>query len=225
MGTITQILTGIGGSQKKAHDILTQWVGDKAVVQVELEGSAARFRSRLLMSEDSIILAKPAELNAKGLAAGVMLRVKGPDDATRELRLEVSAPHVNMSSGNAVIVCRLNNAAVVRTKRKSRRYDVSNRNGVRLVIPQRGREFQLSDISDAGCSVATSRMEAETYFPLGDTLHNVRILAGTKTSIEIAALVPRAHKARSVGFAFTLKEDPQSKNNLSRIIQVLETPA
>jgi hypothetical protein len=83
----------------------------------------------------------------------------------------------------------------------------------------------LFEISDAGCSVTTSRMEAETYFPLGDTLHNVRIQAGSKTTIEIAALTTRTHKGRAVGFAFTLKEDPSSKNNLSRIIQVLETPA
>jgi hypothetical protein len=190
-----------------------------------VEGSPGQFKAKLMMSEDSVIIGKPNELKAKGLVAGAMLRVKMPSDLSQELRLEVTAPHVNMSSGNAVIVCRLNSAKLVRTKRKSRRFDVSNRAGVKLIIPQRGREFQLFEISDTGCSVTTSRMEAETYFPVGDTLRNVRIQAGSKTTIEIAELVPRAHRPRSVGFAFRLGADDLSRMNLERIIKVLDTPA
>lgn len=223
MGTITQLL-GIGGSQKQTQDVLAELAAERAIVRVEVEGSAARFKTRVFMNEDSVVLGKPAELNAPGLVLGAVLRVSLPDDPERHLRLEVSAPHVNMSSGNAVIMCRLPTAKLVRIKRKSERYDVSNRGGVKLVIPQRGREFQLFDISDTGCSVMTSRMEADTYFPVGDTLKNVRIQAGSKTAIEIAELTPRTHRARAVGFAFRVKEDPQSRNNLERIIQVLEAP-
>ena len=223
MGTITQLL-GIGGSPKQTQDVLTDLAAERTVVRVELEGSAVRFKTRVFLNEDSVVLSKPGALNAPTLVAGALLRLALPDDRARQLRLEVAAPHVNMSSGNAVILCRLPSAKLVRVKRKSERYDLSNRGGVKLVIPQRGREFQLCDISDAGCSVVTSRMEADTYFPVGDTLKNVRIQAGSKTAIEIAELTPRAHRARSVGFAFRLKEDPQSRNNLQRIIQVLEAP-
>lgn len=224
MGTILNLLSGMTGAHKRAQEALSQMASEKAVVYAELEGSAIRFKTRIFLTDDSVVLAKPDGFQAKGLAAGAALRLRLPGDESRQVRLEIAAPHVNMAGGREAIVCRLPSARTVRAQRKSQRYNLGERSGVRLVIPQRGREFPLADISAAGCSVTATRMEAETYFPIGDTLRNVRILAGSKTMVEIAELMPRDHRGRAVGFAFRVKEDPVSQNNLQRIIRALEAP-
>jgi hypothetical protein len=224
MGAIADLFSSVAGAHKRAHEALSRLATEKAVTLAELEGSAVRFKTRVFLTDDSVVLAKPDGFQAKGLAVGAGLRLRLPGDESHQVRLEVAAPHVNMANGKEAIVCRLPNARAVRAQRRSQRYDLGERSGVRLVIPQRGREFPLADISAAGCSVTATRMEAETYFPIGDTLRNVRILAGSKTAVEIAELMPRDHRGRAVGFAFRVKEDPASRANLERIIRVLEAP-
>jgi hypothetical protein len=221
MAIWSEILRGFGGSAKELLDQLSRLESERAVIRVEIEGSSVHFNSRLSMKKDTVVIAKPIGLR-DGLEAGGFVRFKMPDDPSREVRLEVVTPHFNLSSGNAVFLCRLPTQGAAPAKRKADRYNVSHFANVVLVINTRAREFRVVDVSLTGCKVLTTPLEAQTYFPLNREMAQVHIQVGSKAKVELSTVVARSHLGASVGCEFSVKGDGPSQVYLSHLIKSLE---
>jgi hypothetical protein len=221
MAIWSDILRGFGGSAKDLLEELARLEKERAVIRVEIEGSAVHFNSRLSLKKDTVVVAKPTGLR-DGLSAGGFVRFKLPDAPEREVRLEILTPHFNLASGNAVFLCRLPAAGPAAAKRKTERYNVTHFANVQLVIGNRGREFRVVDVSLTGCKVLTTPAEAQTYFPLNREVAQVHIQVGSKAKVELEAVIARSHLGASVGCEFTVRGDGPSQVYLSHLIKSLE---
>lgn len=224
MPTWSEMLQAFGGSAKRLLETLRTIDVERTVVTVQVEGTQVRFPSRLLLKDDKVVFAKPETLG-DGLRPGSVVRFKLPEDPRREVRLEVYAPHVNLASGSAVFLCRVPASGPSPAKREADRYGTAHLGNLLLVIPNRAREFRVMDISAGGCRVLTSSLEAETYFPLGRALTGVRIQAGKRASIELEAVIPRAHQNASVGCEFRVTPEGVSQAYFSQLMRSLDRAA
>jgi len=215
------ILRGFGGSAKELLDELGRLEASRSVIRVEIEGNSVHFNSRLSVKKDTVVIAKPMGLR-EGLESGGYVRFRLPESPDREVRLEVLTPHFNLSSGNAVFLCRLPSQGPAHAKRKADRYNVSHFANVQLVITGRGREFRVVDVSLTGCKVLTTPLEAQSYFPLNRELGQVHIQVGSKAKVELVAVIARSHLGASVGCEFSVKGDGPSQVYLSHLIKSLE---
>lgn len=221
MAIWSDILRGFGGSAKELLEELGRLERGRAVIRVEIEGSATHFNSRLSLKKDTVVIAKPLGLR-EGLTAGSFIRFKLPDSPDKEVRLEVLTPHFNLASGNAVFLCRLPAGGSAPAKRKTERYNVTHFANVQLVITTRARNFRVVDVSLTGCKVLTTPLEAQTYFPLNRELNAVHIQVGSKAKVELVAVVARTHQGAAVGCEFTVRQEGPSQVYLSHLIKSLE---
>jgi hypothetical protein len=201
--------------------VLRQLDNDRTTLSVQIEGAPVRFKTRLLLKDDQVVFSKPDGIR-ESLRAGKHVRFRIPDDPTREIRLQVFAPQINLASGSAVFVCKLPSADSAPAKRGADRHGVAHLTNVALVMPKRDREFRLTDISLTGCRIAISQGEAKTIFPLGRPLGDVHIQVGAKAKVELASIVPRSHHPGAVGCAFTVKGEGHSQIYLKRMIETLD---
>jgi len=209
-----------GGSSKRAMDVLVQLQTDKTTLAMEIEGTPQRFRSRLLLKDDQVVLAKPTGTELT-LSVGSIVRFRIPEDPDHDLRLEVFAPHVNLASGNAVFLCRIPSGGPATARRHTLRHGLAHLSNVLLVMPSRTREFRLTDISYRGCRIVVSASEAQSYFPVGRELSNMHVQIGAKAQVELAAITPRAHGKNFVGCEFNVKDEGTSQVYLGRLIEKL----
>lgn len=217
---LTEFL-GFGGSAKRALEVLEELAGAKTTVAVQIEGTQQRFRSRLLLKDGQVVFAKPESLQ-QGLHAGKYVRFRIPDDPSKEVRLEVLAPQVNLASGASVFLCKAPTTAPTPAKRQSDRHGLAHLSNVVLVLPQSQREFRLTDISLTGCRVLTTPPEAREFLPIGRDLPGASIQIGSKAKVDLVTLTPRAHRRNSVGAEFTVRSEGTSQVYLERLIQTLE---
>lgn len=217
-------LLGFGGSPKRAMEALERLAGERATLSVQIEGYQTRFKSRLLLKDNQVVFAKPASAQ-DGIRVGKFVRFRLPDDPSKEMRLEIAVPQVNLASGSSVFVCKLPEAGLTNSKRQSDRLGLAHLNNVTLVMPEHSREFRLTDISAGGCRVMTTPPEAKTFLPVGRELSNVFIQVGSKAKVELVSFVPRAHRRNSVGCEFTVKSEGTSPVYLQRLIETLERGA
>ena len=217
----TSLLQGLTGGSNRVLEALQRVDGDRATVWVQLEGGAARFRSRLLLKDNQVVLSKPDNLRVP-LAAGKFVRFRLPDDPGLELRMEIFAPQVNLAAGNSVFLCRLPTEGPAKAKRQSDRHGVGHVTNIRLMMPRKEREFRLSDISLTGCRVVATSSEAKVYFPLGRALEAVHLQVGTNAKVELREVVPRSYRSGFVGCEFDVKGEGTSQVYLERLIQTLE---
>ncbi len=216
-----QILQGLGDSSKRTMEVLQRLEQDRTTVSLQIEGSQARFKTRLLLKEDQVVFAKPQGLRER-LRAGKHVRFRIPDDPKSEVRLEVLAPQVNLASGSSVFVCKMPTGGPATAKRAADRHGVAHLTNVMLVMPKREREFRLTDISLTGCRVSISPGEAKTIFPLGRPVGEAHIQVGAKAKVELDKMIPRSHHPGAVGCEFTVKDEGNSKVYLERMIETLD---
>jgi hypothetical protein len=220
MAKLTELL-GFGGSAKRALEALEHLAGQRATVSVQIEGTQTRFKSRLLLKENQVVFAKP-EGAQDGVRTGKFVRFRLPDDPSKEVRLEIAVPQVNLASGASVFICKTPDAGLTTGKRQSDRLGLAHLNNVLLMMPAHTREFRVTDISANGCRVMASPPEAKTFLPVGREMANVYIQVGSKAKVELNSFIPRAHRRNSVGCEFTVNPEGTSPVYLQRLIEALE---
>jgi hypothetical protein len=214
-------LLGFGGSAKRAVQALERLASERATLSVTIEGTQTRFKSRVLLKDNQVIFAKPASAQ-DGVRVGKFVRFRIPDEPSKEVRLEIAVPQVNLASGSSVFVCKTPEEGLTTSKRQADRLGLAHLSNVLLVMPDHSREFRLTDISATGCRVMTSPPEAKTFLPVGRELNNVFIQVGSKAKVELKSFIPRAHRRNSVGCEFTVKAEGTSLVYLQRLIDTLE---
>jgi hypothetical protein len=215
------LMKGDSSTAKVLAALLTQIETDKAPIRIEIEGTPVRFNSRLILKNEVVVVAKPLNLR-DGLEAGSYVRFRVPGHFEQEVRLEVQTPHFNLSSGNAVFLCKLPTDGLSAAKRKAERYNVSRYANVHFIIPSRARIFRVLDLSLAGCKVMTSLAEAQMYFPLGTEIEESHIRVGKEAKVEFRSITPRAHHRTAVGCEFAVKEIGPSQVYLEHLLNSLE---
>jgi hypothetical protein len=199
-------------------DVLAKLDAERTPVWVQIEGTPARFKSRVLLKDDQVVFGKPGDTNLS-LSAGSHVRFRVPEDSEHEVRLEVFAPHVNLSSGTALFLCRIPTGGLHVAKRREDRVGVAHLTNVALVMPKSDREFRLTDISLTGCRISIPPGEAKTIFSLGRPLGDVHIQVGAKAKVELESIVPRSYQPGAVGCEFAVKGAGNSQLYLERMIE------
>lgn len=214
-------LMGSEASAKELADVLAQIDSEKSPIRVEIEGSPVRFRSRLVVKNDTVVVAKPNGLR-EGIEAGTVVRFRLPNNSAREVLLEVHTPHFNLSSGNAVFLCKVPDSRIANAKRKTERYNVSRYANLHFVIPARARVFRVVDVCMTGCKLLASLAEAQAYFPVGEPMEDSHLRIGKEAKVEFKVITPRSHHRNSVGCEFTVKDDGPSLSYMEHLLNTLE---
>ncbi|HUJ73420.1 MAG TPA: hypothetical protein VL359_01120 [bacterium] len=201
-------------------EILTDIARNKTPVRVEIEGEHTRFRSQLALKQGMVVLSKPATL-VDSLSVGSHVRISVPGNEARQLRMEVTNSHFNLSNGNAVFVCDAPQPPPQPSRRAHQRYDVSRFNNLLLYLP--GMDgFRLVDVSATGLKLLIPAWEALQTFPLGSTLNAAHIQVGSSARVDLEALIPRQHYVQTVGCEFQVMADGISSRYLNHLLATLD---
>jgi hypothetical protein len=218
---LKDMLHGFGGSAKELTDALMRLDAEMAPIRVEIENTHTRFESRLTIKRESVVVFKPSGLRDQ-LQAGSFVRFRLPHDMSREVRLEVATPHVNLASGTSLFLCKMPTTGLQPAKRNAERYNVTKFKNVLLTLGKRGRSFRVVDVSLSGCKVFSTQAEANSYFPIGKELEFVQLSLGQKVKVDLERLVPRAHLRQTVGCEFEISGEGPSKVHMQSLIKSLE---
>jgi hypothetical protein len=143
-----------------------------------------------------------------------------PEEPGRDIRLQVTSAHFNLSSGNAVFICKMPTVFSEGTRRRATRFNTSRFRNMHLFIPSLNEQFRIIDLSMNGLKIYVQGKLGE-LFPIGTPITPARIHI-SKYSADLDMVIPRAHKGNSVGCEMSLPEESPAHKYITRLIQSLQ---
>jgi hypothetical protein len=134
--------------------------------------------------------------------------------------MQVLSPHFNLTSGNAVFICKLPTGFAESTKRAATRFNTSQFNNLHLTLPGHAEQYRIIDLSVTGVKVY-AQGKIEQTFPIGRTISPVQIII-SKFSAELDGLVPRVHKGNAVGCEIVVRGDSPARKYIDHLIKSLQ---
>jgi len=188
---------------------------------MEIENTAIRFLTRIAVKSKTVIVAKPPGLR-EGLKKQATVRFRLPESGGREVRMEVTAPHFNLSSGQPVFLCKTPTAYVEHALRTSLRFSTARFKSIQLRLSAPPESYRVMDLSMAGCQVHLNDQKAREVFQVGVPIAGVAIQLADKASVDLERLVPRSLRTRSVGCEFSVQAEGNSRSILQRLLESFE---
>lgn len=220
---MTEFLRAIGlGSKSQDKEIelaLKKLDREKTPLLMEIEGSHVHFRSVLAVKQDMIIVAKPGGLG-QHLKKDSVVRFSIPEEPEKDLRLTVMNAHFNLTSGNAVFICKAPHSFTEGSKRKATRFNTSRFNNLHLSIPSLSYRFRIVDLSIGGLKIYVQEKIMER-FPIGKPIAPVTIQI-SKHSADIGSVVPRVHSGNTVGCEIQITANDTARKYISHLINSLQ---
>jgi len=210
------------GDARLVKTALTRIDRRRLTVRVELEHSLIRFNTRLSVKRHAVVVAKPAALGPE-LLAGSYVRFKVPDDPHKEVRLQVTTPHFNLTNNQPVFLCTVPTAFAPSSQRKSDRFDTSRFTNLRIELPSHGGEFRVLDISQQGCRISTPFPRPREHLPPTEPIGDAVLRMGRNVSVPLATAVPRTYDGRTVGMSFAVDPNGDNRKLLMHLLRSLET--
>ncbi len=211
-------MEGLLGGAEDPLELLADLSREKTPVRIEVENSPLRFDSQLSLKKGNVVIAKPLRVSQE-LTAGCFVRVRIPGKGKRQMRLEVTTPHFNLASGNAVFICKAPEGEVT-SRRRDDRFDVRRFNNLNLILSNR--EFRLVDFSPQGFKVQLSSTVMQQEFPIGLNLRTAYLRMGPKAKVNFERVVPRTIiNGTMVGCEFEVQQDGISEHNLTHLLNSL----
>lgn len=189
---------------KDASRILSKLARDTKLLRLEIEGSQVRFYSILSVKRGMVIVARPDGI-ASRLKSGSIVRFDVPGDENVQIRMEVTAPTFNLTNGNSVFLCKIPTVVSEGSGRSSERFNTSRFNN--LLLEFKSSEIQklrIIDLAAGGCKFHCAGLSAKALFPLGKSISDVQIQLGTRITVDLEFITPRAHMGPSVGAEFNI---------------------
>jgi hypothetical protein len=219
---MTEFLKSLGigpkSEEKEVAEALRALDRRKTPVLMEIEQTQVHFRSVLAVKKGVVVVAKP--MGMSGLKKDGFVRFSLPEEPGKDVRMQVMSPNFNLSSGNAVFICKLPTAFAEGTKRSATRFNTSRFNNLHLILPERSEQYRIIDLSINGVKVYFQG-HVQEVFPIGRTVRPVRIHI-SKFSADLDGVIPRVHKGASVGLEMLIRNGSQARKYIDHLIKSLQ---
>lgn len=212
---------GLGGKseEKEIAQVLRKLDKTKTALLMEVEQAHIHFRSVLAVKQGVIVVAKPAGLGPY-LKKDSVVRFSVPDQPERDLRLLVSSAHFNLTSGNAVFICKVPTVFAEGTKRKATRFNTSRFKNLHFTAPNLAEKYRIIDLSLNGFKIFCQGKLNE-LFPIGRPI-SPATLHISKYSTEVGAVIPRVHKGNTVGCEIHAADSSPARKYIAHLINSLQ---
>ena len=207
----------IGSGRDHVLEILHQLDQEKSTVRMEVENTNLQFQTRLTLRSEAVLVAKPPGLK-EGLVKGSFVRFQLPKAKRSELRMEVVAPHFNLTTGAIVFICKIP-SAIIKTHRREARYNTTRFNNIHLHLNGRKSSLRVIDLSPTGMRVHATN-EVRALLPLNTAMTEAFITLGDKARIDLVSLTPKSNSGTSVGCEMVV--DKSSETILTHLLESLE---
>lgn len=219
---MAQFLKALGlGSRSEEREIAESLnrIGRRRVALfMEIEQSQVHFRSVMSVKRGVVVVAKPTGLGPQ-LKKESFIRFTLPGEEGKDVRMQVISPHFNLTSGNAVFLCRLPTEYTESTKRQNMRFNTSRFKNLHLIVDNT-RRFRIIDLSTTGFKIYVAQ-EIAQHFPLGKPIRQASINI-SKYDAELEVIVPRVHIGKTVGCQMTYPQDGSAKKYIEHLITSLQ---
>ena len=220
---MTEFLKAIGigtkSEEKEVALVLRKLDKSKTPLLMEIEQAHIHFRSVLAVKQGVIVVAKPMGLGPY-LKKDSVVRFSIPNQPGRDIRLQVASPHFNLTSGNAVFICKVPLAYSEGTKRKATRFNTSRFSNLLFTIPNRSDKYRIIDLSLNGFKIFCQGKLNE-LFPIGRPI-SPAMLHISKYTTDVGVVVPRVHKGNTVGCEIQGPENSPARKYLAHLISSLQ---
>lgn len=220
MARLLDIFSDQNKEQRAVRHALARLDREKTPVRLEIENTLIHFYTRVSVKASTVVIAKPTGLR-DGLKKGGIVRFRLPDGADHEVRMEIAAPHFNLSNGTSVFLCKLPEGFAEPNQRNGDRYNTSRFNNILLEVAESTERFRVIDISISGFKFYVNNREGMNLFPVGEPLHHAAIHLGERVKVELETLIPRIHRANTVGCEMKVRQDGPSRKYLQHLINSL----
>lgn len=210
---------GAKSEDKEIAQVLRRLDKSKTAVLLEIEGSHVHFRSVLAVKQGVIVVAKPQGLGPH-LKKDSVVRFSVPDQPGRDIRLSVASAHFNLTSGNAVFICKFPHEFSEGTKRKATRFNTSRFNNLHFTYPKITEKYRIIDLSLNGFKFYCKGKLSE-LFPIGDPIYPA-ILHISKYTTEVGTVVPRVHIGNTVGCEIQGPDSSPARKYIAHLISSLQ---
>jgi len=217
-------------SQKEIWDILRLLSVSRHTLRVEVENSLERFRSRLVLGDGTVLIARPPQ-PAFDLTPGSHIRVLLPGADRRELRLEVLDSRLNMGQETMAFVCKPSRRQIP-SRRIHDRYSVRRYRNLLLWVKGRtyrdvrlrieGERFRVVDVSVTGCRVILPSARSQQLLPVGQVVRGAELTVGTRMTIYLNRVVAHSLNGQMIGCEFEINRDGLSEQYMKRLIASLD---
>lgn len=199
---------------------LQQVVKSRLPMRVEVENSNFSFTSVVTHLEGMLVVARPpglGEMVTRGTRLCIPFQGEG-HQPHRLLRVEVTHPNLNLSNGNAVILCRLPKQMDT-SNRKHPRHATHHLKGITVRLGISTEHFRVGDVSANGVRLLVPMGNLESLFPLGKDLGIGQFIIKGH-GLHVRSITPKTHQGRLVGCHMELA--PEAQPTLDKLIQFLE---
>lgn len=201
-------------------EVLRRLSDEQSAVRMEIERVLLRFNTRIVLRDQVVLVGKPPGLE-DSISKGDLARFKIPGARGFEVRMPITALHVNLKNGGEGFVCKTPSGLALPVKRNSDRFNTQRFSNLQLLLPSLGLDFQIMDLSATGCRIKARPDFVNDLFRMNHKLMEGVIQVGERFHIALEAMIPRAHWREMVGLEFNPQQDSKHKRNLSTLLGTL----
>lgn len=221
MALLSNLFSGRHKGDPAVRNALARLDREKAPIRLEVEGANLRFYTRLSLRNDMVVVVKPPGLR-QGVDKGTRVRFQVPGGSGLELRMEVTAPHFNLSSGAAVFLCRIPDGFVEGPRRKAARFDTTRFSNIRLTLPVHPQPFRVVNVSEGGVKIHLGSQEAARLLHVDKPIPGGTLQLGERMRVDLASVVPRNRSGITLGCEMRVAPEGPSMKVLHHLLASLE---
>ncbi len=222
MTPLTDMLGLTKSTSKEVTKALATLERNHTPVRAEIERTQIRFNTVVSVKRGMVIVAKPVGLG-DSLKTGSTVRFTVPGGDGRIVRLDVTTPNFNLTSGGIVFLCKMPTAFAEGYGRASERYNTTRFNNLVIKFANVAEgPFRILDLSSGGCKFHCVQAPHLKLFPLGKAIPQGLISLGDRVSVELDRVIPRVHVGPAVGCEFRVSTKGSDAKYLQHLLVSLE---
>ena len=211
---------GTGKEGPLVIPVLRRISDEQTVVRMEMERVMLRFNTRLALRDQVVLVGKPSGLE-ESIEKGDCARIKVPWAKNFEVRMFVTAHHVNLKNGSEGFICKTPSGHALPVKRSKDRFNTRRFSNLQLLLPSFGLDFPIMDLSAEGCRIKARPEIVADLFKMNREIMEGVIQVGERFHIALETMIPRAFLRETVGLEFNPRQDSGHKRNLSTLLGTL----
>ena len=211
---------GSGKEGPPVIPVLRRISDEQTVVRMEMERAMLRFNTRLALRDQVVLVGKPSGLE-ESIEKGDCARLKVPWARDFEVRMFVSALHVNLKNGSEGFVCQTPSGNALPVKRSKDRFNTRRFSNLQLLLPSFGLDFPIMDLSAQGCRIRARPDIMADLFKMNRKILEGVIQVGERFHIALESMIPRVLLRETVGLEFNPRQDSGHKRNLRTLVGTL----
>lgn len=200
--------------------VLRKLSDGQTVIRMEMERAMLRFNTRLALRDQMVLVGKPSGLESS-IEKDDCARIKVPWARNFEVRMFVTAGHINLKNGNEGFVCQTPSGNALPVKRSKERFNTRRFSNLKLLLPSFGLDFPIMDLSAQGCRIMGRPDFVADLFRMNQKIMEGVIQVGEHFHIVLETMIPRVQLREMVGLEFNTRTDSGHKRNLTTLLGTL----